>query len=120
MTKNSLKIISKLKNNNISFFTKKKIGNKKQIIQKSIKSLHRSYIDRKKRKIFFNKLWLVRLNGFLNKEKKLKNLYFNRINWNILNFLLKTNSILVNKKVSNFLINYDIFSFFQIIETIEA
>lgn len=69
-----------------------------------IKSLTFKYRDRKNKKRFFKKLWVSRINS---------KLYF-FYNWSKLHHLYKTKNILFNKKVINFLLTQDEFTFYKI------
>lgn len=72
--------------------------------QSYIKSLTFKYRDRKNKKRFFKKLWISRINS---------KLYF-FFNWSKLHHLYKTENILFNKKIINFLLTQDEFIFYKI------
>lgn len=72
--------------------------------QSYIKSLTHKYKDRKKKKRFFRKLWISRINS---------KLYF-FYNWSKLHNLYKEKNILFNKKTINFILTQDEFVFYKI------
>nr|QES95271.1 ribosomal protein L20 [Nitzschia sp. (in: diatoms)]QES95320.1 ribosomal protein L20 [Nitzschia sp. (in: diatoms)] len=79
--------------------------------QQVLKGLKRSYIDRKLKKRFFRKIWIIRLNAIAK---------FYNLNYNTFLFNLKTMNIRLNRKILSQISIYDFITIKTILQRVKG